>query len=458
MKIVKVFSDMVDFNAVLDCKIDREINEHGLAMIKGWIDEEQDILKHISDITISNIYGETEDGKIIALFSGIVDNVIQRMSNGGLECVITLVGMTKLMDMDINTTSYQNLKLTYYQIIEKICKKYKAVFNDNVSLLQPVNDFIQQYKETDWKFLQRILSYKKAYIVPLFTSNQIFFDIGIDKKIQILKPDLIDYSMEKAMYTLNDENEREKMQYVLKFHSRDFFELGDRIETLDGSLMYIVRSTSRYEGAELVNFYELNFFEDIRTERKTNKRIIGASMNARVMDVRKDKVKVDILASDKGDNEITKWFPYSSIYSSPDGTGWYCMPEVGDEVRVYFPSEEETDAYVISAVHKDTSSQLRNNPDNKILVNRYMKQIEFTPTTLKMSNGNGMSILIDDDEGILIESDKSIRFIASERFEMLSLTDKVEIAADRQVSLKQNNTSINLNDDITVSGSQMFVQ
>ena len=458
MKIVKVFSDMVDFNAVLDCKIDREINEHGLAMIKGWIAEEQDILKHISDITISNIYGETEDGKIIVLFSGIVDNVIQRMSNGGLECVITLVGMTKLMDMDINTTSYQNLKLTYYQIIEKICKKYKAVFNDNVSLLQPVNEFIQQYKETDWKFLQRILSYKKAYIVPLFTSNQIFFDIGIDKKIQILKPDLIDYSMEKAMYTLNDENEREKMQYVLKFHSRDFFELGDRIETLDGSLMYIVRSTSRYEGAELVNYYELNFFEDIRTERKTNKRIIGASMNARVMDVRKDKVKVDILASDKGDNEITKWFPYSSIYSSPDGTGWYCMPEVGDEVRVYFPSEDETDAYVISAVHKDTSSQLRNNPDNKIIVNRYMKQIEFTPTTLKMSNGNGMSILIDDDEGILIESDKSIRFIASESFEMLSLTDKVEIAADRQVSLKQNNTSINLNDDITVSGSQMFVQ
>ena len=94
----------------------------------------------------------------------------------------------------------------------------------------------------------------------------------------------------------------------------------------------------------------------------------------------------------------------------------------------------------------------------KIIMNKYMKQIEFTPTTLKITNGIGMSILIDDEEGIKIESDKNITFVAAQNFEMLSLTDKVEIAAESQVNLKQNNTSINLQDDIVVSGSQMYIQ
>lgn len=456
MRIVKVYSDIVDFKTVLDCNIYRGINQHGHAMIKGWIDNEQDILKQIGDITFSNIYGVTEDGKVLTLFSGIIDSITQKIMSGGFECSIALIGITKLMDMNIVTRSFQKLSLTYSQIVEKVCKKYNAVFNDNLNMLQPVNEFIQQYKETDWQFLKRVLSHQKAYIVPLFMSNQIFFDIGIDKKVQILKAEFADYSMEREICTPN--SEEETMQYVLKFSSRDFFELGDRIETKTGGFMHIVNSTSRYEGSELVNYYELRFFEDIETNRKTNKKIIGASLNARVTNVLRDKVKIEILASEKGDAEVSKWFPYSSVYSSPDGTGWYCMPEIGDEVRVYFPSDEEADAYVISAVHEDTASKLRSNPDNKIIINKYLKQIEFTPTSLKISNGNGMTILIDDEEGITIESDKSIRFIAAESFEMLSLTDKVEIAADRQVSIKQNNTSINLNDDITVSGSQMFIQ
>ena len=454
MKIVKVYTNIVDFNTIVDCQIDRGINEHGHAMIKGWIDDGQDILKQISDITFANIYGVTDEGKTLTLFAGIIENVAQKAVLGAVECSISLIGTTKLMDMDVITKPYQNLAVTYLDIAEKLGKKYQAIINDQVGIMQPINGFIQQYRETDWDFLLRILSHRNAYVVPLCLENKIYINIGIDKQIQILKADLMDYSMEKELCVQGDRQEG-TLQNVLKIKSRDFFELGDCIEGFSGSAMYITQATSRYEGSELVHYYELKDFAGIRTEKQTNKKLIGASLDATVSSISKDKVKVRISADE---SSVTNWFLYSSVYSSPDGTGWYCMPEMGDRVRVYFPSEDETQAYVISAVHLDTSSQLRTNPDNKIIMNKYMKQIEFTPTTLKITNGIGMSILIDDEEGIKIESDKNITFVAAQNFEMLSLTDKVEIAAESQVNLKQNNASINLQDDIVVSGSQMHIQ
>ena len=45
------------------------------------------------------------------------------------------------------------------------------------------------------------------------------------------------------------------------------------------------------------------------------------------------------------------WFDFATVYSTPDGAGWYCMPEVGDEVRVVFPDNYEEHAYVASSVH-----------------------------------------------------------------------------------------------------------
>ena len=56
-----------------------------------------------------------------------------------------------------------------------------------------------------------------------------------------------------------------------------------------------------------------------------------------------------------------RWFPYATVYSSGDGTGWYCMPEIGDKIRLYFPTEKEQDAYVISAYHEGNGG-LRKNP------------------------------------------------------------------------------------------------
>ena len=62
-------------------------------------------------------------------------------------------------------------------------------------------------------------------------------------------------------------------------------------------------------------------------------------------------VKINLEIDGNQDEGTARWFPYSTVYSSPDGTGWYCMPEVGDAIRLYFPDNEEKNAYAISSVN-----------------------------------------------------------------------------------------------------------
>lgn len=53
------------------------------------------------------------------------------------------------------------------------------------------------------------------------------------------------------------------------------------------------------------------------------------------------------------------WFPYSTVYSSPDGSGWYVMPEAGDQIRLYFPDEREQHAFAASSVDLASSDRLK---------------------------------------------------------------------------------------------------
>lgn len=52
-------------------------------------------------------------------------------------------------------------------------------------------------------------------------------------------------------------------------------------------------------------------------------------------------------------------FPYSTPYSKTK-TGFFCTPEIGDTVAVYFPTEDEHDAYVKGAVNNKYSIRFSN--------------------------------------------------------------------------------------------------
>jgi hypothetical protein len=98
-----------------------------------------------------------------------------------------------------------------------------------------------------------------------------------------------------------------------------------------------------------VHFYTLKEKGSFYTKQTFNEDLIGASLRGTVREIREDSVRVDI-AGDTGQSDF-KWFPYATPFSQPDGYGWYFMPEIGDEIRLRFPSEKEDDAIDISSEH-----------------------------------------------------------------------------------------------------------
>lgn len=187
-----------------------------------------------------------------------------------------------------------------------------------------------------------------------------------------------------------------------------------------------------------------------------NDKLTGVSLDATVTGVKGTNVTVSINKDENKASSGSRWFPYATVYSSPDGSGWYCMPEKGDSVRLYFPSDRESEAYVLSTAHLSAgSSGRRSNPNNKSLMNKQGKEILFKPDSILITNNNGMSLELSDEAGISIVSDKKIVLESNEAIEITSVNENIDLVSSAKISLKQGNTSMVLSDKMVMQSTKV---
>ena len=188
--------------------------------------------------------------------------------------------------------------------------------------------------------------------------------------------------------------------------------------------------------------------------RGMNINIMHSELEAVVKDIKGDKVQVKIVNDENAGSAGCRWYTYATVYSTPDGTGWYCMPEIGDRVRISFPDLDEKNAYIVSSVHMESEKD-RTNPAHKSFMNKQRKEILFTPDAIILRNNNGITLEMKDDEGIKLISNKDIILQAEENIMISSKNSNISMEADRSVSLKQGNTSFCLNNTIKMSGGKI---
>jgi len=324
----------------------------------------------------------------------------------------------------------------------------------------PIDQFTVQYWETDWAFAKRLASRLNTFLVPADTKPGTRFYFGIPHLDGHVLDDSIDFEVvtdykhadEKKRYGLEDAGVADALAYVVEH--RDIYAVGDLVKFQNMEL-YVERIITSFSGQELVHTYYLRHKSGLRTPRRYNSRMIGASLDAQVLDVQKDEVQVQITNDENAAQTIVQWFPFATVYSSPDGTGWYCMPEPGDQVRVYMPDQEEAHAVVFNALH--VASEARNDPDIKSMRNKYGKEIRFTPNTLVMTNNTGMEISIIDDEGIRIDSNKNIFIKADGNIDISSGAGLSMLAAD-SVIVQQGGTSLVVDDNVAFTGGKLRMQ
>lgn len=130
------------------------------------------------------------------------------------------------------------------------------------------------------------------------------------------------------------------------------------------------------------------------------------------------------------------------------------MPEIGDKIRLYFPAEQEKQAYAASAYHEGNAS-LRTDPACKFWRNKEGKEIQLSPGKILLTNNNGTYIELSDAEGIKMVSEGTISIRANGTMFLTSTNSSIELSAPEKIKLKQGETEMELGGDLYLSGAQV---
>lgn len=189
--------------------------------------------------------------------------------------------------------------------------------------------------------------------------------------------------------------------------------------------------------------------------------LVGSSLTGKVADVARNRIMVDLDID--GPGRAAYWFPYSTMSASPDGSGWYCMPEKGDGVRVYFPTRDEREAYAVSAV---SSHEPKNgdsvdpmaDPDIKYLATVHQKVIKFAEEGIIINADNGQATVFLGKDGTLsVYGAKNVELTAKEDVSIMAKSH-ITVAAQETLLLKKGSShvSVNQSGNVIIHGTKVY--
>lgn len=342
---------------VLACDIIKKINDHGRASVKGYIppDREQEYMDMVSQGLAARIEAVGGNGESRVIFSGIVEEGRVRHMGGTLMMELDLVTHTYLMDLNPAIRAFQGPGLPYRRIFETIAGAYPGgacMMAEGEGTV--AEDLVVQYEETDWEFLKRMASHLQTVMLPDFQAGGMKCYAGLPGWPGTASMDAVSYATCKLVgdYRYKKQNRVEGLEegdeLCYRVQGLEVLELGEQA-SFQGRVLCVAEAESHLDGHQLRSTYLLKPKAGFRVPKEYNGKAVGASLDGIVAGIEGAEVKVRLNA-DAAAGE-GRWFPFSTVYSSPDGSGWYCMPEEGDEVRLYFPTFKEKHAYVVNAVH-----------------------------------------------------------------------------------------------------------
>lgn len=346
-----------------------------------------------------------------------------------------------------------------------------------------------QYDETDWQFLKRMASHFYSPLIPAVGYGVPKFYFGLPMGLSKGEIQSTNYKVTKRVADFQTASENhipgvrdaDFIQYEVE--TEKLLEPGYEV-TFQGHKLIVAEVLTEMKDGVLTHTAKLSPRSGLRPIKDYNRSIIGASIQGKVLSVRRDKVRAQLDMDDQQDPNTDYWFPYSTIYASADNTGWYCMPEDGDSIRIYFPSYKEEEGYAISSVKREpqpsggksttpghatasassagskSSSALSAaapapdrmaDPAIKTLRTKYGKEIMLAPDQIVIS-GNGMSIVINDKTGIDIVSGKNVSISAASDIVMSS--GNIQLSAGK-IELSGKGNTITLDDKTTFSGTEI---
>ncbi|HEX3076036.1 MAG TPA: contractile injection system protein, VgrG/Pvc8 family [Lachnospiraceae bacterium] len=413
-------------------KITACVNEHSSLYLKGILAEEKEGKPAKLDYqTIAVSVDIDQEEKTI--FHGIVTEVKVKAVGKYQELQVKAKSFTYLMDIRKQKRSFQDKERSSHKLIRSIVKEYtdgSCIINYDD---EPINRLWLQYEETDWDFLKRLLSTYHVGMFPYVQQSGVRFFVDIpqtrSKSIKVNEYKAVNQIERYESRNSKQSSDLQRKNYLTySINSYEVLTLGEGVHFKEET--YYCRSLT-YELVHglLKNSYELDNRNGQKPTPIYSSEINGLSIEGNVIDVNKTQVKVHLDIDQEQDKGNACWFPFSTVSASPDGSGWYFMPEVNDRVRVYFPTRNEAEAVAVSCVHTTGG-----NEEEKYIQNIYGNRVVFGKDSVTIS-ANGAATLTLSKGGNVSISGGSISINASESITMRS-EDTMNISAADSITMK----------------------
>ncbi|SFR23327.1 MULTISPECIES: contractile injection system protein, VgrG/Pvc8 family [unclassified Paenibacillus] len=396
-------------------QITRAINDHAFLHISGMLSEEQGAVCIGQDMEQEPIVIRqlNDQGQSLRrLFHGIVTHMSVHCVRGVYTFELEASSHSYQMDIKRKRRSYQDIHRTYDDLVTALIRKYQygdAI--DTVSNYAKLETFVLQYEETDWAFLKRLASRFGSVLVPEVTaaSPKVFFGMPEGKQHKVERD--VFYRVRKTFHELDTEKPGERAGSYITYmiESLQYYALGDLI-TLpigQGKELVVVRAVTTLTDGLLRTRYDLQAEQDIRYARYANDQATGISLTGTVLKVQQDFVQLQLDIDPKQDPAKAYSFPVATRYVAEEHSGWYDMPEIGEQVELYLPTHREQDAYVTDSLRQ----QRHTNGQSNVKVWQHVQGsgVEMSEHELTLSTSGEFSITLHEGNGITIDSPGNVQ-------------------------------------------------
>ena len=338
----------------------QQVNEHGVLVLSGYLTNEEEHIIFQQLLATNSAIGvtlENEDGNDEIWFNGIATESNIYTENDQKILELKLMTATCLMDHSVHFRTFQSQSTTYQSIVNTINKKYEGAKTiTTIDGNKNIAHLVAQYRETDFAFAKRMASHFNTAIIPDARFAQPTYYIGLPKRNESVEINTTTFHAKKDLNAFFDKkgkgigNISEMDTVFYEYKTRDVYTLGEVIR-FNGKKLRVSKIISELEFSELMHTYTLCGDNGLLTPTVYNERLIGLSLKGRVCAVSKDQVEVSLDNDENKGKTGTRRYPYATPYSTPDGTGWYFMPEIDDQIIMHFPTEKEESVYVANSVY-----------------------------------------------------------------------------------------------------------
>ena len=453
----------LSLDKILACEIQSHIGEHSTLKLSGLVENEEEFLYGVSDGQDIEVIIQGSEGTKI-LFSGIVTGVSITESGQMKTACVEGKSRSWLMDRTKHSRSFQNAHITFQALTQEILKDYTGSSLIYTGDSQEIGNLIIQYEETDWDFLKRVLSLVGLALTPdsqkeglkLFAGVPKFPETALSYTVLEMDKDMDSYYYLKA--NKREVHAADFTQYIIS--SEQLMGIFDTA-AVQGQPLAVYAYQYSFEQQEMIGTYCLQSAKGLVVQASYPMHLIGAALMAKVVRVSKNKIQAAMEIDGAHIERAVHWFPYSTLSASPDGSGWYCMPEIDDDVRIYFPSKQEAEAIALSAVSNydapQGGSDRMQDPNNRYFRTKYGQELALNADSVKLScNENKSSITILTDGTISIQAQESVNVQAKEKI-TLHAENALSIRVKDQFLMQSNQGGLVLSEGnkIIIRGTEV---